>query len=259
MIKVENIETMGWRGALRGMRNPLNSWEKSDTRFWGDERGELITSTEAMIIGPNDLSLMQRLYKGGTEHRKYLRQIMVSMDITAPIYWISEFDTYKIGTTRNSCSFMHKGVSKPFDIHDFSVHDARIYEILSPLPSVEALKYNITPKQANNIISGQPTDDQNLFMLCYTWENIISTLNELREQYLATKDETVFQQIRCLLPSGYNQKFTVTMNYENVFNMIHQRSAHRLAEWVEFCKILKELPYIVAIDPSLAMHESGEN
>lgn len=201
MIKVDNIDVFNFEGAIRGMRNPLNSWSKSDSK-WNFPANEY-------QLGASDLALMRKLYKGGTEHRKFMRQILVSMDITAPLYWIAEFDTYKIGTTRNSCSFMHRGIAKPFDITDFSIHcgDAMISS--------------------------------------FTWGKVIAELNVLRDSYLATKDEQIFQQIRCLLPSGYNQKFTVTMNYENVVNIINQRSHHRLDEWREFCEILlQELPYI---------------
>ncbi len=127
MIKVNNIDVWGFEHAIRGMRNPLNSWEKSDSNFNSGHNDKKIE------IGKNDLDLMKRLYKAGTEHRKYARQIFVSMDITAPLYWIAEQDTYKIGTTRNSCSFMHKGVSKPFSINDFSVDDERIYYLLNPI------------------------------------------------------------------------------------------------------------------------------
>lgn len=203
MLKVENLRTFNWQSALRGMRNPMNSWAKSDSTF--DENGNVIN------IGENDLRLMKSLFKAGTEHRKYLRQIFVSMDITAPLYWISELDTYKVGTVRNSCSFMHKGVSKPFEMADFSTHDSLI---------------DGTPKNAK------------------TWETILDTLNQLREEYLDTKDNNIFQQIRCLLPSGYNLRFTITMNYENVFTIIHQRSGHRLEEWNELIEVLKTLPYV---------------
>lgn len=203
MLKVENLRTFNWEGALRGLRNPMNSWTKSDSTF--DENGNVIN------IGENDLRLMKTLFKAGTEHRKYLRQIFVSMDITAPLYWISELDTYKVGTVRNSCSFMHKGVSKPFEMADFSTHDSLI---------------DGTPKNAK------------------TWETILDTLNQLREEYLDTKDNNIFQQIRCLLPSGYNLRFTITMNYENVFTIIHQRSGHRLEEWNELIEVLKTLPYV---------------
>ena len=203
MLKVENLRTFNWEGALRGMRNPMNSWAKSDSTF--DENGNFIN------IGENDLRLIKTLFKAGTEHRKYLRQIFVSMDITAPLYWISELDTYKVGTVRNSCSFMHKGVSKPFEISDFSTHDI--------------------------LVDGTPTNVK-------TWKTIVDTLNQLREEYLDTKDNNIFQQIRCLLPSGYNLRFTITMNYENVFTIIKQRSGHRLDEWNEFIDVLKTLPYV---------------
>ena len=203
MLKVENLRTFNWEGALRGMRNPMNSWAKSDSTF--DENGNFIN------IGENDLRLIKTLFKAGTEHRKYLRQIFVSMDITAPLYWISELDTYKVGTVRNSCSFMHKGVSKPFEISDFSTHDI--------------------------LVDGTPTNVK-------TWKTIVDTLNQLREEYLDTKDNNIFQQIRCLLPSGYNLRFTITMNYENVFTIIKQRSGHRLEEWNELIEVLKTLPYV---------------
>lgn len=203
MLKVENLRTFNWEGALRGMRNPMNSWTKSDSTF--DENGNIIN------IGENDLRLMKTLFKAGTEHRKYLRQIFVSMDITAPLYWISELDTYKVGTVRNSCSFMHKGVSRPFEITDFSTHDI--------------------------LIDGTPTNIK-------AWKTIVDVLNQLREEYLHTRDNNIFQQIRCLLPSGYNLRFTITMNYENVFTIIKQRSGHRLDEWNEFVEILKTLPYV---------------
>ena len=440
MIRVENIEVFNFEGAIRGMRNPMNSWGKSDSHWckWEmtescDECGKLsgvydegvcLSDEEFYCIGDNDLDLMKRLFKAGTEHRKYLRQIFVSMDIVAPLYWISELDTYKVGTVRNSCSFMHKGTAKPFEITDFSIHDDRVYEILSdydrkpdPLiykydtdeykiytcwngrkykvyrngrivsctfeyvdtmnrhrvfeerechPSLNggyyelnlggrngetwllhrlvanvwlankdtsytvnhidgnkgnncvenlewvpldenirkgfetglysngkslharyrkwkngytivdpfiktqiirdhasgltckqlAEKYDITTHQANNIISIHPSDNNDLFMLCYTWETILDMLNQLREEYLDTKDNEIFQQIRCLLPSGYNQRFTITMNYENVFTIIKQRSGHKLDEWNVFVEILKTLPYVKEIG---GMNEKGGN
>ena len=203
MLKVENLRPFNWEGAIRGLRNPMNSWAKSDSTF--DENGNFIN------IGENDLRLMKALFKAGTEHRKYLRQIFVSMDITAPLYWISELDTYKVGTVRNSCSFMHKGASRPFKISDFSTHDILVDE---------------TPTNVK------------------TWKAIVDALNQLRKEYLHTRDNNIFQQIRCLLPSGYNLRFTITMNYENVFTIIKQRSGHRLDEWNEFVEVLKTLPYV---------------
>lgn len=401
MIKVENINVYNITRAVYSARNAMNSWNKSDSDLDND------------ILGEADLDLAKKLYKAGPEHAKYLRQIFVSMDITAPLYWISELDTYKVGVTRNSCSFMHRGVSKPFEITDFSIHDDRVYDTLSPLPkkeyelkypyetqeykkytcgngreyrvyrngrvfaepfeytdtkgrnrkfelteckphkrssgycelniggrngerwllhrlvatvwldnkddlytvnhingdkgdnSVENLewcsltenirkgfetglyanvsslyskyikwknghtivdpairqqiladhrngfvcgklskKYGITVSQANNIISSGMNE---LFMLCYEWEQIIDELNRLRSIYLETKDDTIFQQIRCLLPSGYNLKFTVTMSYANVMNIINQRRNHKLDEWREFCGILLDLPYVKEI------------
>lgn len=404
MIKIENISVYNIARAVYSARNPHNSWDKSDSDLEHD------------ILGENDLDLARRLYKAGSEHRKYMRQIFVTMDITAPLYWISELDTYKIGTARNSCSFMHKGVSKPFEITDFSIHDERVYEILTPTqrkryelkypyetdeylvyvgengrkykvfrngrvvacefeytdtmgrhrvfeekeckPSVTkygyyeinlggrtgskwllhrlvasvwlensdnlktvnhidgdkgnnsvenlewceltenikkgyeaglfencnsirvnyikwknnirlvepiervqlefdyrykhasvndiAHKYGLTSQQVRNMIDCMKGHDE-LFALCYTWEKIIETLNKLRDDYLETKDDEIFQVIRCLLPSGYNQKFTITMNYENVVNIIHQRSNHRLDEWRLLVAELKKLPYITEI------------
>lgn len=217
MIKVENIEVCNIEGALRGMRNPMNSWHRSDSYWDLQEDKTPINPNDEMFfdIGENDKKLMRELFKGGTEHRKYLRQIFVCMDITAPLYWWAEMDTYKVGITRNSCSFMHKGVSKPFEISDFSRHEQQ--HINNPL------LYN-------------------------AWKNIIDALNKLRDDYIDTSSNSgieVFQQIRCLLPCGYNQRATITMNYENVFNILKQRSFHRLDEWREFCQILRtELPYV---------------
>ena len=416
MIKVENVNVWGFEHAIRGMRNPMNSWDKSDSVkcYLNPECPRICKNNLCgLCIGDNDLTLMKKLYKAGTEHRKYLRQIFVSMDIVAPLYWISEFDTYKIGTVRNSCSFMHKGVSKPFDITDFSIHDKAIYDILLPLPEKEyelvypyetddfryyecqngrkyrvyrngrvfsepyeytdtlnrtrkfeyrecvpsktsggyyelnlggrngekravhrlvasvwldnkvnggtvnhkngnkgdnsaenlewctlednirhgfgtglykngksshakylkwknghtvvepfvktqilddhkngltckdiASKYNITVSQANNLICSAPNE---LFLKAYSWETILDVLNELRQSYLDTLETDIFQQIRCLLPCGYNQRFTVTMNYENVVSIIKQRENHKLDEWREFVEMLKNLPYIKEI------------
>ena len=199
MIDVSNVEVFNFDGALRGMRNPLNSWDKSDSS-WDETR-------TVYNVGRSDLSLMNRLYKAGSEHRKYLRQIFISMDIVAPVFWWAELDTYKVNVTRNSCSFMHKGTSKPFTISDFSTN-------------------------------GMPEE----FL-----ESVVKNLNFLRDEYLTTNNPEVFEQIRCLLPSGYNQRSTITMNYENAVNMINQRSNHRLSEWREFCEVLRKLPYMEEI------------
>ena len=201
MIKVENIDYWGFEHAIRGMRNPMNSWDKSDSGYGIDGEDE-----DVFVIGKNDLDLMRRLFKAGTEHRKYLRQIFVSLDITAPLYWWKEFDTYKVGTVANSCSTMHKIAAKEFEFDDFS-HEHLI-------------------------------DPQGLFT------DIVRDLNGWREDYLRTKDKDYWWQLIQLLPSSYNQKRTVTMSYENVVTMIRQRVGHKLDEWREFVEILSKLPYL---------------
>lgn len=199
MIKIENVEFWGFKHAIRGMRNPMNSWEKSDSEFYYQAR--------AALVGKNDLDLMKRLYKAGTEHRKFMRQISVSMDITAPLYWWKEFDTYKIGTVSNSCSTMHKIHAKPFELDDFSHEHVASWNL-------NVLKY------------------------------VIGHLNVDRENYLATKDKDHWWQLIQMLPSSYNQRRTITMNYENVATIINQRSGHKLDEWNQMVEELKKLPYI---------------
>lgn len=205
MIDVLNIEVWGFQHAIRGMRNPLNSWEKSDSfdhmNFYADDK------VEAEFIGKNDLELMKRLYSAGTEHRKYLRQIFVSMDIIAPLYWWKEFDTYKVGTVSNSCSTMHKIHAKEFTINDFS------------------------------------TDHLNDINLVWM-EGIVHQLNSNRERYLISKNKEDWWQLIQMLPSSYNQRRTITMNYENVMSIINQRENHKLDEWCNFCKVLRLLPYV---------------
>ena len=202
MIKVENIEVWGFEHAIRGMRNPKNSWDKSDSYY---------ETFGHYIIGKNDLNLMRTLYNAGSEHRKYLRQIFVSMDITAPLYWWKEFDTYKIGTTADSCSTMHKIHAKEFELDDFSHEHLSEDVIRNPL--------NAT----------------------------INCLNFFRELYLQHKDKDDWWQMIQLLPSSYNQKRTVTFTYENVVTMIRQRTGHKLDEWNDFVSILKSLPYVQEI------------
>lgn len=226
MIKIENVDVSGWEAAIRGMRNPMNSWEKSDSFIpcyvktecheckvnrrcsYYFENGNPYKKDE--FIGKNDLDLMKRLANAGTDHRKFLRMINVTMDIIAPTYWWAEFDTYKISTVRNSCSFMHKGTSRPFYINDFSCC-------------------------AGNI--------DNTEQVATTWQIVLNTLNELREKYLETKDKTIFQEIRNLLPSGYMQRSTVQLNYEVLLNMYKSRKNHRLQEWRDFCSWVETLPY----------------
>ena len=201
----------------------MNSWDKSDSFCCIDRLtcegcpcegvDDTCNSTvgmENVIVGKNDLDLMRRLYKAGTEHRKYLRQIFVSMDITAPLYWWKEADTYRIGVTANSCSTMHKIHAKEFELDDFS------HEHLTPV-SIDYL----------NMTIGQ--------------------LNVARDYFISTKDKQAWWQMIQLLPSSYNQRRTVTMNYENVMTIIKQRSGHKLDEWNQFVETLKGLPYITEI------------
>lgn len=214
MIKIEEIEVWGFKHAIRGMRNPMNSWDKSDTPI-------CILEDNTPYVGENDLKLMQKLYKAGTEHRKYLRQIFVSMDIAAPLYWWKEFDTYKIGTVANSCSTMHTIHKKEFELDDFS-HEHLIKDYVKNKGgyccALEFLKI------------------------------LIMQLNFFRELYLETKDKNYWWQMIQLLPTSFNQKRTVTMNYENVVNIIHQRENHKLDEWNVFCDImLEKLPYLKEI------------
>lgn len=210
MIKIVNVNVSGWEAAIRGMRNPLNSWEKSDSHRDGCRCTPLCYKSKDCAIGQNDLDLMKRLAKAGTDHRKFLRMINVTMDIIAPTYWWAEFDTYKVGTVRNSCSFMHKGTSRPFYVSDFSC------------------------------CAG---DIENTEQVATTWQIVVNTLNELREKYLETKDKTIFQEIRNLLPSGYMQRSTVQLNYEVLLNMYKSRKNHRLQEWRDFCSWVETLPY----------------
>lgn len=232
MIKVENVEVWGFEHAIRGMRNPMNSWDKSDSLFDGkDILGEQKVSEEATPltgIGKNDLDLMRRLYLGGTEHRKYLRQIFVSMDITAPLYWWKEFDTYKVGTVANSCSTMHKIAAKEFEIDDFSN---------------EHLKTHAEKDFVAISVDGNACWYSSEFLL----KMICQVLNYYRERYLETKDKDDWWQMIQLLPSSYNQRRTVTMNYENVMTIIKQRTGHKLDEWNHFVDILSDLPYIKEI------------
>lgn len=196
MIKFEQIEVWGIKHAIRGMRNPLNSWERSDTVFDGDK----------MCLGENDKDLMTRLIRGGAPHRKFLRQIFVSVDITAPLYWWKEFDTYKVGTTANSCSTMHKIHAKEFTVEDFSVEH---------LLAENAVYFGKT----------------------------IERLNSARNKFLKTKNKEYWWQMIQLLPTSYNQKRTVTMTYENLLNMLEYRRGHKLDEWRMFCDWILTLPH----------------
>lgn len=214
MIKVEKIDVWGFEHAIRGMRNPKNSWDRSDSYF----EDTIDVNSKAYSIGENDLNLMRQLYKGGSEHRKYLRQIFVSMDITAPLYWWKEFDTYKVGTTADSCSTMHKIHAKEFAVEDFSI------EHLETVARFD--------------------EDGEMHKPYMVLKVVIDCLNACRNSYLQTKNKTDWWQMIQLLPSSYNQKRTVTFTYENVVSIIRQRSGHKLDEWRNFVEILKDLPYV---------------
>lgn len=208
MIKIENTQVYGFEAAIRGMRNPMNSWEKSDSYHEDD----------AFVLGKNDLALMKSLVKAGSDHSKFMRMINVTMDITAPLYWWKEFDTYKVGTVRNSCSTMHKIADKKFDITDFSYEHLR---------------------------------DRSLFLL----REVIQELNLWREIYnngyppesgceaIEPEKKEVWWQMIQLLPSSYNQRATIQLNYAVLRNMYKSRKDHKLDEWHTFCNWIENLPY----------------
>lgn len=237
MLKVENLRTFNWEGALRGLRNPMNSWAKSDSTF--DENGNIIN------VGENDLRLMKTLFKAGTEHRKYLRQIFVSMDITAPFYLWKDLSTYKIGVTSNSCSTMHKLTSKPITLDDFSIDDAELID-----------------DEEDEVLS------KNFFL------SVVTKCEKYRQKYLTYRQKAkldpkkvkhynscakrYWRKLVQLLPSSYNQKRTITMNYENVFNIIRQRQDHKLSEFHTLCDVLKTLPYVQELLSALDEKETKQ-
>ena len=211
MIKIENIDVYGWEAAIRGARNPMNSWDRMDSCY---NNGEF-------EIGENDYKLLKNLTIAGPEHRKWNRMVTVTMDITAPLYWWKEYDTYKVGTVANSCSTMHKIQAKEFELDDFS--------------------YDHLYEEENGWI-----EDEYGYKWCCAptcLETTINTLNAYRYQYNKTKDKKYWWQMIQLLPSSYNQKRTVHLNYEVLGTMYHQRRHHKLDEWVEFCNTIKTLPY----------------
>ena len=220
MIKIENVEIYGWEAAIRGMRNPMNSWGKSDScpavncekcgrierEGMCSVKGRDCTGFECFYIGDEDLKLMKNLVRAGNDHGKFMRMIGVSLDIVAPLYWWKEFDTYKVGTVANSCSTMHKIAAKPFEIVDFSHENLQI-------PMLEVLKHTI------------------------------HALNDARDAYLGSKDKLMWWQMIQLLPSSYNQRRTVMFNYAVLMNIYASRKNHKLDEWRDFCKWIEGLPY----------------
>ena len=237
MIKVENIDAWGFVHAVRGLRNPLQSWDKSDSHWeWVEDPSPINPDDPGMtfVIGENDLNLMRRLYRAGTEHRKYLRQIFASMDITAPLYWWKEMDQYKIGTVTDSCSTMHTIAAKEFELDDFS-HE-HLFGDFEPIERKSETDYEVI-FNTNKILLKSDT-----VLMC-----LIEVLNFYRKRYLETKDKKYWWQLIQLLPSSYNQRRTLTMDYENVVSIIRQRTGHKLDEWNAFVDVLKDLPYVKEI------------
>ena len=206
-----NTDVWGFAHAVRGARNPMNSWHKMDSEFYEDSYDT--------VLGENDLDLLQRLIKGGPEHRKFMRQIMVSVDITAPLYWFKEFDTYKIGTTANSTSTMHKLASKEITIEDFEMDDFERVKIFDREP------FNLDDY----------TDE--------IWDYIIDICETLRQRYVETKDKRYWKELVRILPESWLQMRTVTMNYENLYSIVRQREGHKLSEWKSFIDWVHTLPY----------------
>lgn len=230
MLKIENWEILGWEHAIRGMRNPMNSWEKSDSGFCdtiGDKYGNII-KPENYRVGPNDYDLMKRLRNAGTDHRKFMRMITVYLDITAPLYWWKEFDTYKVGTVANSCSTMHKIHAKEFTLEDFSCEHLLESKDVD-VPDNSCCNWNW---EGCGIIA--PID---------ILEETISMLNTARKMFLETNNKKYWWQMIQLLPTSYNQKRTVMLNYEVLANIYKSRRNHKLDEWHTFCDWIEELPY----------------
>lgn len=227
MLEVENVEVLGWEHAIRGMRNPKNSWAKSDSGPECPYEKEKCCGEcqQNFCIGPNDKQLMMALRNAGTDHRKFMRMITVYLDITAPLYWWKEFDTYKVGTVANSCSTMHKIAEKEFTLENFSCEHLLSYwgeEKVNP-----TIIYPCTPMQHLN--------------------QTIACLNVCRKKYLETKDKKYWWQMIQLLPSSYNQRRTVMLNYEVLANIYKSRRNHKLDEWHTFCDWIEGLPYSALI------------
>ena len=240
MLKIEKFVTASpeqWKIIIEGMRNPLNSWDKSDSFTCTEDHDcnpnypytsnpgscPVYDLNPDFIIGPNDHSLMERLDNAGTEHRKFMRMIPVWVTLSAPLYWWKEADTYKVGTVRNSCSTMHKIQAKEFTLEDFSC------EHLMDWKDYEDEAKKLEPDRLCNF---------KFYMM-----DTINALNNARELYLKTKDKKYWWQMIQLLPSSYNQKATLLLNYEILSNMYHQRKNHKLDEWHTFCDWIRELPY----------------
>ena len=241
-IKIENTEVFGWRMAILGCRNPMNSREKSDTDFWCDDEGMSCYRGSA-YIGPNDHKLLMNLCKGGTEEAKWRRMVHVQMDVTAPLYWWKEFETYKIATVSNSCSTMHKIHAKEFTLDDFSCEHL-IFEEDVPDEEFEGLSREGWDTLNEKYCGVEDSDfvDFNTFpgeSLKYT----IAFLNKARELFIKTKDKKYWYIMIQLLPTSYNQKRTIDLNYEVLAAQYRQRKDHKLDCWHQYCDWIKTLPY----------------
>lgn len=244
MLKIENTEVIGWEHAIRGMRNPKNSWVKSDSGVcathgpahcadcvYTDCHADDVEIGTKYILGPNDLNLITTLRNAGTDHRKFMRMITVYLDITAPLYWWKEFDTYKVGTVANSCSTMHKIADKEFTLADFSC------EHLDREPYHRNWIESV-------IVDEDITSPHKVWMTPFdVLRCTIEMLNAYRENYLETKDKQDWWQMIQLLPSSYNQRRTVMLNYEVLANIYKSRRNHKLDEWHTFCDWIESLPY----------------
>lgn len=248
MLKIEKVEVVGWEAAIRGMRNPLNSWDKSDSKFCQslysvcddcsyNVDGEGCPGTDyynhrsnmCRYVGPNDHDLMTRLRNAGTDHRKFMRMITVYLDITAPLYWWKEFDTYKVGTVANSCSTMHKIAAKKFTLDDFSHEHLLGYDDLNWGDTITLI----------------------------TLQCVINALNVYRQKYIETKDKKYWWQMIQLLPSSYNQRRTIMLNYEVLANIYKSRRNHKLDEWRELCNWIESLPIAELITGPMKGDNSG--
>ena len=235
MLKIENTQTTGWEAAIRGMRNPLNSWAKSDSGWdWIEDPSPINPNDPGFVfvIGSNDLDLMKRLARAGSTDAKYRRMINVTADVTAPLYWWKEYDTYKVATVANSCSTMHKIHAKEFTRDDFSCEHLIEYGDPEEVPAIAVGEGFNTIE--NEIRRFWPSDILDL---------TISMLNRSRQMFLETKDKRFWWQMIQLLPSSYNQRRTIQLNYEVLAAIYPKRKDHKLDEWHTFCDWIRSLPY----------------
>lgn len=257
MLKLEDTEVMGWEAAIRGMRNPKNSWEKSDSLFGRNlsipyaQNNPIVLIDENGVetfIGDSDLKLMMQLRNAGTDHRKFMRMIVVYVDITAPLYWWKEFDTYKVGTVANSCSTMHKIADKEFTLEDFSCE--HLLSFTSEGDERKIPFVDVSPYDEGGVMFS-PTG----VLECI----IIPILNRCRDRFLESKDKRYWWQMIQLLPSSYNQRRTVMLNYEVLANMYKSRRHHKLDEWHTFCDWIEGLPYSELITGANEVKTSAES